>query len=300
MKLTMKLYSILLLSSLSLFSCSEDALETESVFVDKTVDKNDLDNYIENTFTKDYNIAIVYKFVEAESDLNYNLSPADYESSVRMTKLLYHLGIEPYDKVTGSKAFINSYFPKLLNYIGSPAYRNNGTFVLGTAEGGTKITLYALNSLDESSAADPDFLNDFYFHTMHHEFAHILHQTRDYPSAFNQIIGAGYVADSWSDIYDDRQDLATVISEGFISAYASKEANEDFVETYSFYITLSPAQWEQRLSAGSVAGRNKIEAKLDIVRTYFMNVWNIDLDELRDEILTRQASLPDFDQLSLK
>lgn len=296
MKLTMKLYSILLLSSLLLFSCSEDALETDSVFVDKTVDKNDLDNYIENTFTKDYNIAIVYKFVEAESDLNYNLSPSHYESSVRMTKLLYYLGIEPYDKITGSKAFINAYFPKLLNYIGSPAYRNNGTFVLGTAEGGTKITLYALNSLDETSATDSEFLNRFYFHTMHHEFAHILHQTRDYPSSFNQIAGSGYVADAWSDIYSD----ATAVAEGFISAYASKEANEDFVETYSFYITLTPNQWEQRINAGGAAGREKIEAKLEIVRTYFMNVWNIDLDELRDDIVARQASLPDFDQLSLK
>ncbi|MFD2596089.1 zinc-binding metallopeptidase [Sphingobacterium griseoflavum] len=292
----MKIYSILLLSSFLLFSCSEDALDTDSVFVDKTVDKNDLDNYIEHNFTKDYNIAIVYKFVEAESDLNYNLSPAQYESSVRMTKLLYYLGIEPYDKVTGSKAFINSYFPKLLNYIGSPAYRNNGTFVLGTAEGGTKITLYALNDLNETSATNATFLNRYYFHTMHHEFAHILHQTRDYPSSFNQITGSGYVADSWNSIYSD----ATAAADGFISPYASKEANEDFVETYSFYITLSPAQWEQKISAGGAAGRAKIEAKLDIVRAYFMNVWNIDLDVLRDEILARQASLPDFDQLSLK
>jgi len=42
-----------------------------------------------------------------------------------------------------------------------------------------------------------------------------------------------------------------------------------------------------------------IEAKLDIVRTYFQNIWNIDLDELRDEILARQADLANFDQTSL-
>jgi len=289
-------FSLLLFSTILLFSCSEDKLEQESIFVDKNVDKNELDKYIEKTYTNDYNIAILYKFVEKESDLDYNLSPASYESSVRMSKLLFHLGIEPYDKITGSKKFIKSYFPKLLNYIGSPAYRNNGTFVLGTAEGGVKITLYLLNKLDENTGKDVKFLNYYYFHTMHHEFAHILHQTKGYPASFEQITGSGYVGDSWNDIYTNDKSAAEV---GFISPYASKEPNEDFVETYSYYITLSPTEWNQRIGSGGEAGKALIEAKLDIVRTYFQNIWNIDLDELRDEILARQADLANFDQTSL-
>lgn len=289
--------NVLLFSSVLLFSCSEEKLNPESIFVDQKVEKNELDNYIDQTYTKDYNIAILYKFVEKESDLDYNLSPASYESSVRMTKLLYHLGIQPYDKITGSKDFIRKYFPKLLNYIGSPAYRNNGTYVLGTAEGGVKITLYLLNQLNAESGKDIAFLNDKYFHTMHHEFGHILHQTKGYPASFEQITGARYVSDAWSDIYESEAEATAL---GFVSPYASKEPNEDFVETYSFYITLSPAQWNQRISRGGEEGKALIEAKLDIVRTYFQNVWNIDLDELRDEILARQADLPNFDQTSLK
>ncbi|MEZ0452546.1 putative zinc-binding metallopeptidase [Sphingobacterium thalpophilum] len=289
--------TMLLLSSALLLSCSEDKLNPESIFVDQNVEKNDLDNYIEQKYTKDYNIAILYKFVEKESDLDYNLSPASYESSIRMTKLLYHLGIEPYDKITGSKDFIKKYFPKLLNYIGSPAYRNNGTFVLGTAEGGVKITLYLLNRLNAETGKDIAFLNFYYFHTMHHEFAHILHQTKGYPASFEQITGNGYVSDSWNDIYQNDSDA---VANGFVSPYASKEPNEDFVETYSYYITLSPSQWNQRISSGGEEGKALIEAKLDIVRTYFQNVWNIDIDELRDEILARQADLPNFDQTSLK
>src|SRR5690606_41875710 len=116
-------------------------------------------NYIDDQFTKEYNISVVYKFVEAVSDLDYILSLAGYESSVRMTKLLYHLGIAPYDEITCSKDFIRSYFPKLLNYIGSAGYRNNGTLVLGTAEGGVKISLYLLNNLTEQTGMDADFLN---------------------------------------------------------------------------------------------------------------------------------------------
>ncbi|MBE8719794.1 zinc-binding metallopeptidase [Sphingobacterium pedocola] len=294
MKRLTKLFTILL-SSVLLFSCSKEKLNPDSVFKDLDVEKNALDNYISAMYTEDYNIAIVYKFVEGESDLNYNLSPAHYESSVRMTKLMHYLGIAPYDKVTGSKSFIKSYFPKILNYIGSPAYRNNGTMVLGTAEGGKKITMYNLNALDEETGEDIEYLNFYYFHTIHHEFAHILHQTKDYPTSFDQITGNGYVSDAWSDIYDDE----TAVAEGFISAYASKEANEDFVETYSYYITLTPEQWEERTTIGGEEGKAIIEAKLDIVRTYFLNIWKIDLDELRAEILSRQGNLPNFDQTSL-
>ncbi|TYR38506.1 hypothetical protein FXV77_01865 [Sphingobacterium phlebotomi] len=295
----LKKINILLLSSLLLFACKEDNLDPNSVLVDLEVDQNELDNYIGEHFTKDYNIAIVYKYVEAESDMDYNLSPARYESAVRMTKLLQYLGIEPYDKVMGNKDFMRTYFPKLLNYIGSPAYRNNGTFVLGTAEGGIKITLYALNELTAETSTNIAFLNEYYFHTMHHEFAHILHQTKDYPASFAEIAGSSYVSDSWNDIYDDRNELAAVISDGFISAYASKEPNEDFVEMYSHYITMSSDQWESRINAGDQIGKEMIEAKLDIVKTYFQNTWAIDLDVLRQEIMTRQANLPDFDQTSL-
>lgn len=295
-----KKIGIFMFSSALLFSCSKEKINSESIFVDRKVERNELDNYIDKTYTKDYNISILYKFVEKESDLDYNLSPASYESSIRMTKLLYHLGIDPYNKITGGKDFIRKYFPKLLNYIGSPAYRNNGTFVLGTAEGGVKITLYLLNELNAETGKDIDFLNYYYFHTMHHEFGHILHQTKGYPASFAQITGAKYVSDAWSNIYDDKKDLETVISDGFISAYASNEPNEDFVETYSYYITLSPQQWEERINSGDEAGRALIEAKLDIVRTYFQNIWNIDIDELRDEIVSRQADLANFDQTSLK
>ncbi|SMG24571.1 zinc-binding metallopeptidase [Sphingobacterium psychroaquaticum] len=287
-------YAIALLALLH-FSCSKEKLSSDSIFVDSKIDKNELDLYIENKYVKPYNVSIVYKYVDGESDMNYNLSPANYQSAVRMTKLFTYLGIEPYDKITGSTGFIRSYFPKLLTYIGSPAYRNNGTMVLGTAEGGRKITMYNLNALNDQTASDIEFLNFYYFHTIHHEFAHILNQTKDFPRTFNAISGATYVADAWNTEFNDN----TAPAAGFISAYAAKEASEDFVEVYSYYITLTPAQWQARLNRGGTAGRAILEAKLNIVKTYFMSVWKIDMDVLRDDILERQAKLPTLDQTSL-
>lgn len=277
------------------FSCSEDKISPDSVFTDQKIDKNELDLFIEEHYVKPYNVGVIYKYVDGESDMNYNLSPATYESSVRMTILFKYLGIEPYNEVTGSTDFIRSYFPKSLSYIGSPAYRNNGTMVLGTAEGGRKITMYNLNALNEGTGGNIDYLNRMYFRTIHHEFAHILNQTKDFSRSFDEISAAGYVSDAWNTQYRE----STALVAGFISPYASKEAKEDFVEIYSFYILLSPEQWQQRIARGGEVGRPILERKLEIVRAYFANVWDIDLDELRDEILKRQANLHLIDQLSL-
>jgi hypothetical protein len=62
---------------------------------------------------------------------------------------------------------------------------------------------------------------------------------------------------------------------------------------------LSPSQWEEKLASGDDEGREIINSKLDIVRSYFDESWGIDIDELRDVILTRQANLDSFDQLAI-
>ena len=61
----------------------------------------------------------------------YDLTPANYEKSVQMAKLVKHLCLQAYDEVTGSRDFIPSYFPKMVFLVGSPAYNNNGEVVLG-------------------------------------------------------------------------------------------------------------------------------------------------------------------------
>ncbi|MGJ1206440.1 zinc-binding metallopeptidase [Sphingobacterium lactis] len=277
-------------------SCSKDSISGDSIFVDSKVELNELDAYIKKNFTDPYNIGLLYKYVDTESDMNYNLSPANYESSIRLTRLFKYLGLEPYDELMGNTNFLRGYFPKMLNFIGSSAYNNNGTRVLGTAEGGRKITMYNVNGLTETTGQNPVFLNNEYFHTMHHEFAHILHQNKDYPRTFLTISGTDYIQDSWSTEY--RTKLPQ--TDGFVSAYASKEANEDFVETYSFYITMTAAQWEAMSASGGAAGKAKIDAKMNIVRNYMLTTWKLDVDKLREIIIRRQEKLPEFDQLNIK
>ncbi len=294
-KIVNKIFILGIVTSGLLSACSEEKLDPTSIFVDSEIELNVLDNYISTEFTTPYNIAILYKYIDMESDMRYNLSPASYEASVRTTRLIQYLAIEPYNEVTGSTEFISRYFPKILNYIGSPAYNNNGTVVLGTAEGGRKITMFDLNRLPQN-AGNVDYLVDRYFHTIHHEFAHIFHQTKPFTPAFNQISGNRYVQDQWNVEFSN----TTALQAGFISPYASKDPNEDFVEILSFYITLTPAAWSQRMTTAGTSGSSLIEQKLEIIRSYMQDSWDIDIDVLRDNILGRLENFSSFDQTNIE
>lgn len=288
---------LVIMSGTVLTSCKKEELDPKSVITDPVPgEPTALDKYILREFVIPYNISILYKYVDAESDMNYNLSPAAYESSIRMTRLMQYLGTGPYDAVTGSKEFIRSYFPKILNYIGSLAYKNNGQTILGTAEGGRKITMYNVNYLTKDQT-DVEYLNFYYFSTIHHEFGHILNQLKPYPNNFREISGGKYVQDTWSDKYSF---VSESVKDGFITPYASKSDGEDFVELLSFYITSSGKQWERRISSGDDNGRAIIQQKMDIVKKYYEESWGISVDSLRSEILKRQANLGSFDQLDIR
>ena len=135
------------------------------------------------------------------------------------------------------------------------------------------------------------YLNEYYFKTMHHEFAHILHQKKPYSTDFNLISGSDYVTDAWSDTWDGDADAQ---KNGFISEYASKEANEDFVELIAVYVTSTAAEWNSVIkNAGD--GAAIINAKFDIVYNYMLNTWGINLDDLREVVQRRQSEIETLD-----
>lgn len=281
-------YLSVMLAAFLLISCSEEKLDPNSQIFDSSVEQNEFDEWLVENYITPYNIEFKYRMEYIESDMNYYLVPAEYDKSIQIAKLMIHLCLQAYDDVTGSKEFIKTYFPKMIHIIGSPAYRNNGTMVLGTAEGGLKITLYMINSLQ----LDPDYLNEYYFHTMHHEFAHILHQTKPYSSDFEMISGSEYVKDTWNSTFKSDEEAQ---QKGFITPYASSEANEDFVELLSTYITNTPKFWSDMLKTAGKEGSAIISQKFDIVYNYMKNTWGIDLDELQAVILKRQAEIDQLD-----
>lgn len=207
-------------------SCSEKnpVDKSTSVITDNVVVQNDFDKWLYAEFLLPYNIEVKYKFEDNESDRRYNLSPAAYSQSVQLAHLLKYLGLQPYDDVTGSTAFIRQLFPKIVAFIGSAAYNTNGTMVLGTAEGGRKMTLYRVNSLTTSDVED---LNDRYFHTIHHEFAHIQNQTKPYSVDFEQISAKEYVSDAWNNAWDKPENIKTTVAAELQEARGAKVKQYD-------------------------------------------------------------------------
>ena len=278
--------SLAALSVLPFSACQKDDLSPDSVIKVGTAQETELDKWLNDNYVKPYNIDFKYRFELNESDLNYYTVPADYDESVIMAHLVKYLCIDTYDEVAGID-FTRGYFPKMFFLIGEFEYRNNGTFILGTAEGGKKILLSGVNYLSYMLKQGPEALNEYYIKTIHHEFTHILNQTKDYPTDFAQITGTGYVADSWSEEPYDTEYLKN----GFISAYAQHSDEEDFAEMMSIYVTNTQEYWDAQLEEAGSEASQLISAKLQIVKDYMKNSWSIDLDRLRSVIIRRQSDV---------
>ena len=297
------IYSIpLILAALAAWSCQRDLIEEESVIKDSTVEMNDFDRWLEVNFLKPYNIEFKYRYALNESDMGYYTVPADVNSSIIYAHLVKYLCIDTYDEIAGV-TFTRSYFPKMFFLIGTWEYRNNGSIVLGTAEAGKKIMLAGVNELPlvldyyEGAELD-DYLNTYYIKTIHHEFTHILNQTKAFSDSFKLITSATYVADACFDTDEYWR------GRGYITAYAQSEPREDFAELLSEYVTHNAAWWAEQISAASketaevrktdpsaVDGASLIESKIDIVRNYMQDSWNIDIDELRDIVNRRMGDV---------
>lgn len=217
-------------------SCSEEKLGP-TIFpeVPTEADPNSytykFDTWLNQNFRDIYNLDFKYKMEDVEADMNYNLVPATYENARDLSLLTKYLWFDSYKELVGEE-FLKSYGPRILHLIGSPAYNpNTGTIILGLAEGGLKVSLFRVNDM---SLYDINQLNEYYFRTMHHEFGHILHQTKSYPVEFNTLSTGLYDDSSWQ-----KKKIGYVASLGFITPYASSQAREDFAETIANYLTRS-------------------------------------------------------------
>lgn len=281
--------SALLLGS-PMLSCDSDKLDPVSIFVDDQREKTDFDRYLEREFAISYNIDVKYRMEDIELDHQYHVIPAKVESSKVMAVLLKHLWLDVYGEVSPDGVdFMRQFAVRIVHFLGSGQYGGDGTVVLGTAEGGKKITLNNLNRLDpkdaESINVDELLKDKGEFQVIHHEFAHILHQTKNYSETF-QLISGGYIGDQWVN-----QGHEKAHSLGFVTPYAMSVVDEDFVETLSIYIVLSPEKWEAFLADGTPAGRALIDRKVAMVREYLKFSWGIDMDQLRDIIIRRAGEV---------
>ena len=252
-------------------ACSDDDLGP-SIFDPSTEELTELDLWMQANFTKPYNIEVLYKWLDIESDMAATLVPPTEDNAAGLADVLKKIWCLPYVNIAGNDFFCKL-APKQLMFIGSSRYNSDGTVTKGSAEGGRKIIIYEVNQFDRTNATRLKR----YMKTIHHEFTHIANQTIEFPKEY-ELISPGYV-EQWKNMKDQE-----AYDAGFISPYAMSEPSEDFAEMVGIMLSNSRAEWEVLLDKPATQdGKDKLQQKLEMVLNYYRDVWNVDLYALQEE-----------------
>ncbi|MEO6188135.1 MAG: putative zinc-binding metallopeptidase [Ginsengibacter sp.] len=294
-----------ILITIAIASCKKDAFNASDAdningLGGDTWVKGPIDNWIYDSLTVPYNMSVKYKWDQFEdiSDITKVLVPPKEENVVPILSAVRKVWINPYIAEAGD-VFFKRLSPKFIYMIGSPAFEENGGIKLGQAEGGRKIILLAINltkvkGMYGYNQSDTFWLKEM-FHTIHHEFAHILHQTVAYPEAFKNLNPNLYTTE-WIN-YTQQEAL----QDGFITAYSMNVVDDDFVEMVSIMLIEGKAGFESLIASiqdiTSPRGTTKaqavarLRAKESIVVNYFKQVWNIDFYSLQAKVRSQIESL---------
>lgn len=273
-----------LLAAFAFVACNSDDIDTsKSIYTVSTEVDSEFDKWLKTEYVDAYNIDYKYRMSDIESDMSKNLAPAEIEKSMQLAQIIKHAWLEAYEEVAGID-FIRANAPAILHVIGSASWNEDGTWTLGTAEGGLKITLYMANWLNPQSIEE---MNEYFFKTMHHEFTHILQQTKNYPQEYNLISAADYRPSGWF----NRRLVSEYAPLGFVTSYAGSSAVEDITEVTTCYITFTDQQWQSVFNAAGTDGTAKLNQKIEIMKGYMLDAWNIDMDELKEVVSRRMQEV---------
>ena len=228
-----------LLLTVGIISCSDDQPKDPTIFPTTSETLNDFEQWLDVNYRSPYNIRFKYKLEDSETDLSYHFIPADSAKTAKLAIITKYLWFDAYAEVLGPE-FMKLNAPRILVAIGTPGYTRQRTEVVGSADGGYKVILGKVNSLTDQALADYETMTTYYFHTMHHEFTHILNQKKPYSTDFALITKSGYVSGDWFNQSERAANRA-----GFVSPYAMQ--NDDRWTSLRCSPTTSPT----RPSSGS-------------------------------------------------
>ncbi len=273
---------------LLLFSCySDDTLDVPVTNPDDVL-QTELDNYIEENFTKEYGMAIRYRFNDRFVEPFQRVTPPSLEVIRPMLDFIEEFWIEPYLEVENGEEFFRQQVPAEVVLLGGLIYNEDGTVILGLAEAGASVTLTNVNAIDLN---DRDWI-DLQLQTIFHEFAHIVHQQFKLPPAFETISPTGYTSPgSWFNLTDE-----DALQRGFVSPYATSSPNEDFAETAAFY--LFDTEFEENFvtdepdcndpdCAARNEGRELVRQKLSAIEEQYLKFTGVVLEDLRAAVQRR-------------
>lgn len=260
--------------------------------------KGPIDNWIYDNLTKPFNISVKYKWDQFELELNKNLVPPLEDKIVPVMEAVKKVWIDTYIAEAGD-VFMKTYCPKFFVLCGSASWNTDGTITLGTAEGGRKIVLYVLNDFRTKSMpgfkpSDSMGIKQM-FHTIEHEFGHILHQNVLYPDDYKRITPGFYTA-NWNNVSDN-----AARRDGFVTAYAMSAPDEDFVEMISMMLTEGRSGFDKIVNSippgtsqngiTQADAMAKLRKKEAMVVAYYKDVWGMDFYRLQTRVRAAVDSL---------
>lgn len=266
---------ILLLLCILLGSCAkEPALSEKPLFElgGERWERTELDKLIFNEFTKPYNIEIKYKWNPYEVNHNRTLVPPIENRVYPVLTAIQEGWMKPYEKVGGPE-FLRRFPLTKFALVGSPQFESDGSSVLGRAEGGTKIVLFNVNDFLIDNIGSLEGM----FRTIHHEYAHILHQNIHYPEAWRGISTEHYTP-TW---YNSNTETAN--SQGLVTPYAKASEAEDFVETIAYLLIEGQDSYDWITEYYEEAAPI-FRLKESLIVKYFKDAFNIDFRELQREV----------------
>ncbi len=270
------IFAALCLSFLT--ACDKEDLGGSNIHVPE-FDYNALsetDKYIYDHYTVPYNVEVVYRWNQGDvssDDMRKNLVPPRESQVEPFLEMIEKVWVDTYTAEVGQQT-LRSYIPKQILLVGSASYNDDGSTTEGTAEGGRQIVLYSVNDFNFTLEQIQS-----YAHVMHHEFAHILHQNVEDDAEFEKITPS--YSSSWMQMNDE-----TARTKGFITAYASSSADEDFAEMVSIMLTNSPEDWDNMIeSAGNATAVEALRKKEAIVVAYMKNNWGVDMKDFQKEVV---------------
>ncbi len=285
--------SITLLTIFIFTSCDKDE-NTEHVRLDIPESDHPNDVYARENFTDVYNTRVIWRRDEINSDINKFVIPPQEELVIPMMKMVQNFWIEPFTTVDGGKELVDKLFPPEIVMLGSGQFNDDGTVVLGVAEGGVRIILTEAN---EYNVKNPVWLQQ-QLRTIHHEFAHITHQNNSLPDGW-KTISTNRTGSNWVNISEYE-----AISKGYVSPYASSQSAEDFADFVGMFLTTPKEEFEatyltetdcfeltDAIEVGECLEHQKgiaiLTQKYHVVTDYYKDKFGIDIIALRDEIESR-------------
>lgn len=255
-----------------LLSCSKSADITPGSYLSTTpTSRNEVDIWIEENFTKPYNIEVVYRWSEPLGDAHGYLYPPTLDSVKPVLKVIKKLWIEPYSSVA-DPWLVSKIAPRQLVLVGGIKAFEGGA-VLGRAELGRRITIYQIDLINKRSRNDLTQI----LHVMQHEYVHILNQTKSFDQRAFGKITPNYTA-------TNEIDGKTLQAMGFITAYSRTNAWEDFAEMVSVMLVHNRSEWDELVNYIPDPGKSKIREKEQMVAGYYKTAYGIDLYQLQEKV----------------